>query len=68
MTAKTVYAAMPAVVKAEAAAIRAEHDMSMTILVREFLSRVAVGGRKRWIGSMKPVDKWPSLHLGRITG
>ncbi|MDQ0651557.1 hypothetical protein [Pseudomonas cedrina] len=46
MTVKTAYAVLPAEVKAEAAAVRAEHAMSIAILAREFRSRVAVGEQK----------------------
>ena len=41
MTTKTVSAAVPAAVKAEAAAISAVHGMSMAALLRELLARVA---------------------------
>lgn len=41
MTTKTVSVAVPAAVKAEAAAVAAAHGISMAALLREMLARVA---------------------------
>ena len=49
MSIKTVSAAVPAEVKAEAAAIIAARGISMAALLREFLARVAAGDKETLI-------------------
>ena len=55
MTIKTVSAAVPAKVKAEASAILAAHSISMAAFLREFLASVAAGDEETlaWLGEAR---------------